>query len=90
VTYLVVDDLPALIWAANLAGLELHVPMWRMPDVRRPDLLVFDLDPGEPADIVDCCRVAQACARCSRPRASPRWPRPRAARACSSTPRSPA
>jgi len=60
VTYLVVDDLPALIWAANLAGLELHVPMWRMPDVRRPDLLVFDLDPGEPADIVDCCRVAQA------------------------------
>jgi bifunctional non-homologous end joining protein LigD len=31
-----------------------------MPDIRRPDLLVFDLDPGEPADIVDCCRVAQA------------------------------
>jgi len=59
VTYLVVDDLPALIWAANLAGLELHVPMWRMPAVRRPDLLVFDLDPGEPADIVDCCRVAE-------------------------------
>jgi bifunctional non-homologous end joining protein LigD len=60
VTYLVVDDLPALIWAANLAGLELHVPMWRMPDVRQPDLLVFDLDPGEPANIVDCCRVAEA------------------------------
>jgi bifunctional non-homologous end joining protein LigD len=59
VTYLVVDDLPALIWAANLAGLELHVPMWRLPDVRRPDLLVFDLDPGPPANIVDCCRVAE-------------------------------
>jgi bifunctional non-homologous end joining protein LigD len=58
VTYLVVDDLPTLIWAANLAGLELHVPQWRMPDVREPDLLVFDLDPGAPADIVDCCRVA--------------------------------
>jgi bifunctional non-homologous end joining protein LigD len=58
VTYLVVDDLPTLIWAANLAGLELHVPQWRMPDVRQPDLLVFDLDPGAPADIVDCCRVA--------------------------------
>jgi bifunctional non-homologous end joining protein LigD len=58
VTYLVVDDLPTLIWAANLAGLELHVPQWRMPDVREPDLLVFDLDPGPPADIVDCCRVA--------------------------------
>ena len=59
VTYLVVDDLPALIWAANLAGLELHVPMWRMPHIREPDLLVFDLDPGAPANIVDCCRVAQ-------------------------------
>jgi bifunctional non-homologous end joining protein LigD len=58
VTYLVVDDLPALIWAANLAGLELHVPMWRLPHVRQPDLLVFDLDPGAPANVVDCCRVA--------------------------------
>jgi bifunctional non-homologous end joining protein LigD len=58
VTYLVVDDLPALIWAANLAGLELHTPMWRLPGVREPDLLVFDLDPGEPATIVDCCGVA--------------------------------
>ena len=59
VTYLVVDDLPALIWAANLAGLELHTPMWRLPEVREPDLLVFDLDPGAPANIVDCCRVAE-------------------------------
>jgi bifunctional non-homologous end joining protein LigD len=59
VTYLVVDDLPALIWAANLAGLELHVPQWRLPEIRRPDLLVFDLDPGAPANIVDCCRVAE-------------------------------
>ncbi len=59
VTYLVVDDLPALIWAANLAGLELHVPQWRMPGIHRPDLLVFDLDPGAPADIADCCRVAE-------------------------------
>ena len=58
VTYLVVDDLPALIWAANLAGLELHVPQWRLPHVREPDLLVFDLDPGAPATVVDCCRVA--------------------------------
>ena len=55
-----VGDLPSLIWAANLAGLELHVPMWRMPDVREPDLLVFDLDPGAPADIVTCCQVAVA------------------------------
>src|ERR1700744_831144 len=59
VTYLVIDELPALIWAANLAGLELHTPMWRMPAVRQPDLLVFDLDPGAPANITDCCRVAE-------------------------------
>jgi len=68
VTYLVVDDLPTLIWVANLAGLELHAPMWRLPDdgpvpegeEREPDLLVFDLDPGLPATIVECCRVALA------------------------------
>jgi bifunctional non-homologous end joining protein LigD len=68
VTYLLVDDLPALIWVANLAGLELHAPMWRMPAAvsralpdgpdREPDLLVFDLDPGLPATIVECCAVA--------------------------------
>ena len=64
ITYLVIDDLPALIWAANLAALELHVPMWRFPpddgNPRQPDLLVFDLDPGQPASIVECCRVAEA------------------------------
>src|SRR3984893_11408224 len=59
VTYLVVDDLPALIWAANLAGLELHAPYRKNPRGREPDLLVFDLDPGAPANIVDCCRVAE-------------------------------
>jgi bifunctional non-homologous end joining protein LigD len=59
ITYLVLDDLPALIWAANLAGLELHVPMWRFPR-GTPDLLVFDLDPGPPASVVECCQVAQA------------------------------
>lgn len=67
VDYLVVDDLPTLIWVANLAGLELHAPMWRIggsavpegPE-REPDTLVFDLDPGEPASIVECCQVALA------------------------------
>ncbi|WP_020672839.1 non-homologous end-joining DNA ligase [Amycolatopsis nigrescens] len=60
--YPLVDDLPTLIWAANLAALELHVPQWKVGprDTRRnPDLLVFDLDPGQPADVVDCCRVAE-------------------------------
>jgi bifunctional non-homologous end joining protein LigD len=73
IEYVVIDDLPALMWAANLAALELHVPMWRFPAPGggdagepapehglEPDLLVFDLDPGAPATVVDCCRVAEA------------------------------
>jgi bifunctional non-homologous end joining protein LigD len=94
ISYLVIDDLPALIWVVNLAALELHVPMWRFADPAsttpthattpshgtgtagttgttgttaveeygsaEPDLLVFDLDPGAPATIVECCRVAEA------------------------------
>ena len=85
ISYLVIDDLPSLIWAVNLAALELHVPMWRFPGsdsdsdsdsgagaaagsdsgaeaygAAEPDLLVFDLDPGAPATIVECCRVAEA------------------------------
>jgi bifunctional non-homologous end joining protein LigD len=59
VRYLVAGDLPTLIWTANLAGLELHTPMWRLPGVGRPDRLMFDLDPGPPAGIVECCAVAQ-------------------------------
>jgi bifunctional non-homologous end joining protein LigD len=71
VEYVVIDNLPTLMWAANLAALELHVPMWRFPGAGQadgpapehglgPDLLVFDLDPGPPATVVDCCRVAEA------------------------------
>jgi bifunctional non-homologous end joining protein LigD len=58
----VIDDVEGLAWAANLAALELHVPQWRLgPDDTRllPDLVVFDLDPGEGATIVDCARVAE-------------------------------
>lgn len=61
VTYVVVDDLPTLLWSANLAGLELHVPQWRLGSrglPGAPDRLVVDLDPGPPADVVDCARVA--------------------------------
>jgi bifunctional non-homologous end joining protein LigD len=62
VNYPVADDLATLVWAANLAALELHVPMWRI-DARNkpkhPDLMVFDLDPGPPATIVECCAVAK-------------------------------
>lgn len=59
--FALVQDLPTLMWAANLASLELHVPQWTVGPrggTRAPDLLVFDLDPGEPATIVECCRVA--------------------------------
>ena len=61
IDYPVADDLPTLVWAANLAALELHVPMWRVDGrgkPRHPDLMVFDLDPGPPATIVECCEVA--------------------------------
>ncbi|MGH3354496.1 MAG: non-homologous end-joining DNA ligase [Nocardioidaceae bacterium] len=61
VDYVVVDDLPTLVWVANLAALELHVPQWTVGPrgaVHDSDLLVFDLDPGPPATIVECCRVA--------------------------------
>ena len=55
--YVVVDDLATLVWTANLASLELHTHMWRV-DRDAPDMVVFDLDPGPPATIVECCEVA--------------------------------
>ncbi|MEQ4207818.1 non-homologous end-joining DNA ligase [Actinopolymorpha sp. B17G11] len=61
VEYVVVDKLPTLVWLANLAALELHVPQWKVGPrggIRKPDLLVIDLDPGPPADLVQCCEVA--------------------------------
>ena len=61
IDYVLVDDLPTLVWAANLAALELHVPQWRVDDAGHghdPDLLVLDLDPGPPATVVECCQVA--------------------------------
>ncbi len=57
-----IDDAEGLAWAANLAALELHVPQWRVgPRGARqlPDLVVFDLDPGEGTTVVDCARVAE-------------------------------
>ena len=61
IDYVVVDDLPTRVWAANLAGLELHVPQWTVgPDgaAATADLLVLDLDPGPPASVVECAQVA--------------------------------
>ncbi|MGA9762102.1 MAG: non-homologous end-joining DNA ligase [Gaiellaceae bacterium] len=62
VEYVLADELATLAWTANLAALELHAPMWRLDGRRRPappDLMVFDLDPGAPATIVECCRAAE-------------------------------
>jgi bifunctional non-homologous end joining protein LigD len=65
IEYAVIDDLPTLVWTANLAALELHTHMWRVIAPRGkparqgpPDMVVFDLDPGAPATIVECCEVA--------------------------------
>jgi bifunctional non-homologous end joining protein LigD len=56
--YCRVDSVAALAWTANLAALEIHSPMARCSDIETPTMLVFDLDPGAPATIVECCRVA--------------------------------
>jgi bifunctional non-homologous end joining protein LigD len=58
INFCVIDDLPTLIWAANLADLELHTSLSLVEDVQRPTMVVFDLDPGPPADVVDCAQVA--------------------------------
>jgi bifunctional non-homologous end joining protein LigD len=61
IDYVVVEETATLVWLANLAALELHVPQWHIPKrARKPrtDLLVFDLDPGAPATITECCEVA--------------------------------
>jgi bifunctional non-homologous end joining protein LigD len=56
--FCLVQDVATLAWAVNLADLEMHVPLHRAPDADRPDGVVFDLDPGAPADLVTCCEVA--------------------------------
>jgi len=55
--YCLANDLPTLVWAANLADLELHTSLSRKDKIERPTMTVFDLDPGPPADIVQCCQV---------------------------------
>jgi len=55
--YCLAQDLPTLVWAANLADLELHTSLARKRDVARPTMMVFDLDPGAPGDIVQCCQI---------------------------------
>ncbi|HLX77931.1 MAG TPA: non-homologous end-joining DNA ligase [Acidimicrobiales bacterium] len=63
IKFAIVCDRPSLVWAANLAALELHVPLWKVEKSKKlptpPDYIVFDLDPGPGTSIVECCRVAR-------------------------------
>jgi bifunctional non-homologous end joining protein LigD len=54
----VVNDLPSLVWVVNLGAIELHPLLARARRPEQPTAVVFDLDPGHPADLVSCCRVA--------------------------------
>jgi bifunctional non-homologous end joining protein LigD len=57
IDFCVCDGLPTLIWFAQLAAVELHPSLSKSRAPKRPTVLAFDLDPGPPADVVDCCRV---------------------------------
>jgi bifunctional non-homologous end joining protein LigD len=58
IDYCLAEDLPTLIWAANLADIELHTSLSRASDMDTPTAMVFDLDPGAPAALRECCKVA--------------------------------
>jgi bifunctional non-homologous end joining protein LigD len=63
IDFALIDDLAGLVWTANLAALEIHVPQWTVGPrgaVRGPDRLVVDLDPGPPAGLAECTEVAFA------------------------------
>jgi bifunctional non-homologous end joining protein LigD len=57
INFCLANDLATLVWLANLADLELHTSLSTAPDVQRPTMMVFDLDPGEPAAILECAQV---------------------------------
>jgi bifunctional non-homologous end joining protein LigD len=56
--YCGLDEPAAVVWTANLAAIELHPTLATAPDLDRPTFVVFDLDPGPPADVVTCARLA--------------------------------
>ena len=79
----------AIVWAANLAALELHAPMARAADIEAPQMVVFDLDPGRPARAWRSApRSGCGSGTCSTASGSSAWPRRRGPRGCSSTCRS--
>jgi len=58
IRYILLNDLPSLVWSANMANLEIHPFLAKAPQIERPTMLVFDLDPGEGADILSACEAA--------------------------------
>ncbi len=58
IQFCICDDLPTLVWLANLADLELHPSLSKVPDVERPTIMAFDLDPGPGTGLAECCEVA--------------------------------
>ena len=57
IDFCIVDELPTLVWTSNLADLELHTSLSLAKDINRPTMMVFDLDPGAPAAILECVQV---------------------------------
>jgi bifunctional non-homologous end joining protein LigD len=58
IQFCLAQDIPTLVWTSNLADIELHTSLSRAEKIEQPTMMVFDLDPGPPADIVLCCQVA--------------------------------
>ena len=58
IDFCVCDDIPTLVWLANLADLELHPSLSKVPEVERPTLMAFDLDPGPGTGLAECSEVA--------------------------------
>ena len=58
INFCICDDLPTLVWLANLADLELHPSLSKVPDVEQPTVMAFDLDPGPGTGLAECCEVA--------------------------------
>jgi bifunctional non-homologous end joining protein LigD len=57
VNYILANDLPTLVWVANLAGIELHPSLSLAKKIESPTMMVFDLDPGAPANMVQCAQI---------------------------------
>jgi bifunctional non-homologous end joining protein LigD len=58
INYILINDLPTLVWSANLANLEIHPFLAKAPEISVPTMVVFDLDPGDGASLVQACEVA--------------------------------